>query len=63
MSSMRQPTPLKRYGLARSSSTAKSRPEEGVRRLRLVRMEALAELDRQRDGALDHPDSRAASRA
>jgi hypothetical protein len=46
---MRQPTPVKRYALARSGTTAKARPEEGVRRLRLVRMEAIVELDRQRE--------------
>ncbi len=42
---MRQPTEVKRYALARPGS-AKARREEGVKRLRLVRMEAIAELDR-----------------
>ena len=45
---MRQPTQVKRYALARPG-VAKPRPEEGVRRLRLVRMEAIAQLDRQRE--------------
>ena len=44
---MRQTLPVKRYALARSG-IAKARPEEGVRRLRLVRMEAIAERDRAR---------------
>ena len=43
---MRQPTPIKRYSLARPG-IAKARPDEGVKRLRLVRMEAIAELDRR----------------
>ena len=43
---MRQP-PLKRYALARPG--AKPRPEEGVKRLRLVRMEEIAEADRKRE--------------
>ena len=45
---MRQPTTVKRYALARPG-IAKARSEEGVRRLRLVRMEAIAELDRERE--------------
>jgi hypothetical protein len=45
---MRQPTTVKRYALARSG-IAKGRVEEGVKRLRLVRMEAIAELDRDRE--------------
>ena len=44
---MRQTPPVKRYTLARSA-IAKARPDEGVRRLRLVRMEAIAERDRAR---------------
>lgn len=47
---MRQPT-VKRYALARSGA-ARPHPEEGVRRLRLVRMEAIAEQDRKRDDAI-----------
>ena len=43
---MRQPI-VKRYALARAG-IIKARPEEGVRRLRLVRMEAIAEADRAR---------------
>jgi len=39
---------VKRYALARPG-VAKARPHEGLRRLRLVRMEAIAELDRDRD--------------
>jgi len=39
---------VKRYALARPG-VAKARPDEGVRRLRLVRMEAIAELDRDRE--------------
>ena len=46
MSCMRQPT-VKRYGLTRSVAP-RARPEEGLRRLRLVRMEAIAEQDRRR---------------
>jgi hypothetical protein len=45
---MRQPTTVKRYALARSG-IGRTRPEEGVKRLRLVRMEAIAELDRKRE--------------
>ena len=45
---MRQPTTVKRYALARSGILA-GRPEEGVRRLWLVRMEAIAEADRKRE--------------
>ena len=41
---------VKRYALARSG-LGRSRPEEGVKRLRLVRMEAIAELDRDREQA------------
>jgi hypothetical protein len=44
---MRQPT-VKRYALARAGIAA-ARPEEGVKRLRLVRMEAIAEADRERE--------------
>ena len=39
---------VRRYALARPGSV-KARREEGVRRLRLVRMEAIAELDRDRE--------------
>jgi hypothetical protein len=39
---------VKRYALARPG-VAKACPDEGVRRLRLVRMEAIAELDRDRE--------------
>jgi hypothetical protein len=49
MSLMRQPTPVKRYALARSSTSGRARQEEGVKRLRLVRMEEIAELDRDRE--------------
>jgi hypothetical protein len=46
---MRPPeTAVRRYALARSG-VAKARREEGVKRLRLVRMEAIAELDRGRE--------------
>jgi hypothetical protein len=38
---------VKRYSLARAGIAA-GRPEEGVKRLRLVRMEAIAEADRKR---------------
>jgi hypothetical protein len=44
---MRQPG-VKRYALARSG-IAKARPEERIWRLRLVRMEAIAEADRRRE--------------
>ena len=44
---MRQPT-VKRYALARPG-VARHRPEEGIKRLRLVRMEAIAEADRKRE--------------
>lgn len=40
---MRQTPPFKRYALTR---TGVLKREEGVKRLRLVRMEAIAELDR-----------------
>ena len=46
---MRQPI-VKRYALARAG-IVKARPEEGVKRLRLVRMEAIAEADRARQEA------------
>src|SRR5688500_2374333 len=46
---MPQTPPVRRYALARSG-IAKARPEEGVRRLRLVRAEAVAERDRARAG-------------
>ena len=39
---------VKRYALARPG-TARPRPEEGIKRLRLVRMEAIAEADRKRE--------------
>jgi hypothetical protein len=42
---MRQPEPIKRYSLARPG-IAQARPEERIKRLRLVRMEAIADLDR-----------------
>jgi hypothetical protein len=45
---MKRPATVKRYALARPG-TAKGRPEEGVRRLRLVRMEAIADRDRDRE--------------
>jgi hypothetical protein len=48
---MRQTAPIKRYSLARSGTTAKARPEEGVRRLRLIRMEAIAQADHDRERA------------
>jgi hypothetical protein len=38
---------VKRYALARSGP-ARSHPEEGIRRIRLVRMEAIAEQDQKR---------------
>jgi len=44
---MRKPKMVKRYALARPGAT-KPRLEEGIRRLRLVRMEAIAEMDRAR---------------
>ncbi len=52
---MRQPG-VKRYALARSGIAA-ARPEEGVKRLRLVRMEAIAEADRKRE----QPEGRSAA--
>jgi hypothetical protein len=51
---MRQPPPVKRYALARPG-TAKPRREEGLRRLRLVRMESIAEQDRARERAVRRP--------
>jgi len=45
---MRQPTGVKRYALARAG-IAQARPEERVKRLRLVRMEAIAEADQRRE--------------
>ena len=42
---------MKRYALARSAATGKARPEERVRRLRLVRMEAIVQQERDRQGA------------
>jgi hypothetical protein len=48
MGGMRQPTTVKRYGLARTA-LPNARSEERVRRLRLVRMEAIADLDRARE--------------
>jgi hypothetical protein len=53
---MRQPI-VKRYALARSG-IAQARPEERVRRLRLVRMEAIAEEDRKRE---ERPERRSAA--
>jgi len=47
MAAMRQPI-VKRYALARAGIAA-GRPEEGVKRIRLVRMEAIAEADRTRE--------------
>ena len=47
---MRQTTPIRRYALARSATTANARPDERVRRLRLVRMEAIAEAERRVQG-------------
>jgi hypothetical protein len=40
--------PLRRYALARPGA---ARREEGVRRLRLVRMEAIADQERARERA------------
>ena len=54
---MRQPT-IKRYALARSG-TARPHPEEGVRRVRLVRMEAIAEQDRKRQEQVARADTAA----
>ena len=51
MCCMRQPIAVKRYALARAG-VLKARPEEGVKRLRLVRMEAIAEQDRARRRAV-----------
>jgi hypothetical protein len=48
MLGMRQPAPVKRYALARPG-LGKARADEGVKRLRLVRMEAIADLDRDRE--------------
>ena len=45
---MRPPDTVRRYALARPG-IAKARREEGVKRLRLVRMEAIADLDRERE--------------
>ena len=45
---MRRPTTVKRYALARPGA-AQARREEGVKRLRLVRMEAIAEAERERE--------------
>ena len=54
---MRQPTPIKRYALARPG-IAKPRPDESVKRLRLVRMEAIAEADRDRERTHEERTSR-----
>ena len=43
---MRPPDTVRRYALARSGP-GQARREEGVKRLRLVRMEEIAELDRE----------------
>ena len=43
---MRPPEGVRRYALARSGA-AQARRAEGVKRLRLVRMEEIAELDRE----------------
>jgi hypothetical protein len=45
---MRPPETVRRYALARSGA-AQARREEGVKRLRLVRMEEIAQLDVDRD--------------
>lgn len=50
---MKPPETVRRYALARSG-IGKARPDEGVKRLRLVRMEAIAALDRDRERARDH---------
>lgn len=42
--------PVKRYALARSATTGKPRADERVRRLRLVRMEAIAAAEREGPG-------------
>ena len=47
MLGMRQPI-VRRYALARSAA-GRPRAEEGVRRIRLVRMEAIVEQDRKRE--------------
>ena len=44
---------VKRYALARAGIAA-ARPEERVRRLRLVRMEAIAERDHPGERAVRH---------
>lgn len=48
MDDMRQPTTVRRYALARPG-VAQARREDGLKRLRLVRMEEIAELDRDRE--------------
>jgi hypothetical protein len=53
---MRQPG-VKRYALARAGIAA-ARPEEGVKRLWLVRMEAIAEVDGKRE---ERPERRSAA--
>ena len=53
---MRQPI-VKRYALARAGINA-GRPQEGVKRIRLVRMEAIAEADRKRE---ERPERRSAA--
>jgi hypothetical protein len=52
MTGMRPPGTVKRYALARPGP-AQARREEGVKRLRLVRMEAIAERDREREPSRD----------
>jgi len=52
---MREAMPLKRYALARPGA---ARREEGVRRLRLVRMEAIAEQERERERADERAERR-----
>ena len=38
---------MKRYALARPAGAGQPRPEDGLRRLRLVRMEQIAERERE----------------
>ena len=48
---------VKRYALARPG-IARHRPEERIQRLRLVRMEAIVEMDRERERLQDERTSR-----
>ncbi len=54
--------PMKRYALARTTA-GRSQRAEGLRRLRLVRMEAIADLDRPGAQGAGQPGSSAVKRS